>query len=120
MTGSPPKSNRLFIYPLPTFPDNFIKSVRKFLRKVADKLTKNDDYITSLSEVITISVLLLTLTVFVYLQTATVAAAVSECINICRPICSFKITCLCSSVSLIINNERGFYATFLYNMIVER
>jgi len=39
-SGLPPKFNRLFTGPLPTFPGNFMQTVRKFLRKLPrDKQT---------------------------------------------------------------------------------
>ena len=43
---SPPKCNRLFIGPLPTFPENFMQSVQKFLRKVAKRQDKQTTLIT--------------------------------------------------------------------------
>jgi len=49
--GSPPKFNHLFIGPLLTFPDNFMQSHLEVFHKVANKQTNNDDYISSLAEV---------------------------------------------------------------------
>ena len=54
-TRLPPKFNHLFIGPLLTPLKISCKSVRKFLRKVANRQTNNDAYISSLAEVLILS-----------------------------------------------------------------
>jgi len=53
--GSPSKFNRLFIGPLPTFPENFMQIRSEVFAQSCqqtDRQTDNDDYISSLAEVI--------------------------------------------------------------------
>jgi len=43
--GSPPKFNRMFVGPLPTFPENFMQiRSQVFLRKVANRQTTTIAY----------------------------------------------------------------------------
>ena len=51
VTRSSLKCKQLFTGALLTFHEHFMQTVRKFLRKVANKQTNNDNYITSLAEV---------------------------------------------------------------------
>jgi len=41
------------LWPIANLTENFMKSIWKFLRKVANRQTNNDDYMSSLAEVIT-------------------------------------------------------------------